>query len=366
MIRNINPSAPVHRNLWNSGFVMLSVAGLLMTVSAYMLMALMPLHISERMATDGVVCQEQLISAAAYAAGLFAFGPFCNWLVQRYRRGTVCVRAMEGYSVCAGLSWFLMGHRGLAIPVAIEILRFFTAAFYGLAILVLLGTLVVDKTDSSLRTHANHSAAWVARLGIALGPLAAVVLYRNASPADVCLWASVAGVVAAVLVRLVRFPFKTPEDDLRHVSADRFLLTGSWRMFLFTAVCYACYGYVLAMVGSVAFFALVLVGFLWALVTERFMHSQAYRSTDLFIAFVFILSAMSMFCSPNGMLPGFFTPCLLGAGVGMAGARSQLMLINECDHCRRGTAVGTFLLASEFGVAVGVLFGLFAMTIILV
>ena len=366
MIRELNPSAPVHNGLWNSGFVMLAVAGLLLTVSAYMLMALMPLHISERMATNGVVCQEQLISAAAYAVGLFAFGPFCNWLVQRYRRGTVCVRAIEGYSACAILSWFFLGHTGLAMPVVVEVLRFLTAAFYGLAIMVLLGTLVVDKTDSCLRTCANHSAAWLARLGLALGPLLAVVLYRNATPADVCLWASVAGVAAAVLVRLVRFPFKTPEDDLRHVSTDRFFLADSLRTFLFTAVCYACYGFVLAVVGAVAFYALVLVGFLWAMVSERFIPSQAYRSTDLFIAFVFILSAMSLFCSPNGVFPGFFTPCLLGAGVGMAGARSQLLLINECDHCRRSTAVDTFVLASEFGVAIGVLAGLVALTLQLV
>ena len=42
----------------------------------------------------------------------------------------------------------------------------------------------------------------------------------------------------------------------------------------------------------------------------------------------------------------------------MVGARSQLMLITHSDHCRRGTAISTFFLASEWGVAVGMLIGI--------
>ena len=172
------------------------------------------------------------------------------------------------------------------------------------------------------------------------------------------LWAALAGFASAILVRLVRFPFKTPEDDVHHMSFDRFMLGGEWHLFLFTAFSFACYGYVLTMVSSVAFFALVMVGFLWALLTERFMGTLNHGWTDLFVAFFFILSAMSVFCSPSGMLPGYFTPCLLGGGVGMVGARSQLMLITHSDHCRRGTAISTFFLASEWGVAVGMLIGI--------
>lgn len=358
MTVKFNTETPIHNNLWYSGFVMLALAGFLLTLSAYMLMALLPLHIGARMASSAVICQEQLLCAVTYALGLFAFGPFCNWLTQRYRRGLVCVRAIEGYTLCVAASWLVLKNPQWAIPLVIEVLRFFTAACYGLAAIVLFGTLIVDKTESVYRTRANHSAAWLARLGIALGPLTAIVLFRHTSAADVCLWAALAGFASAVLVRLVRFPFKTPEDDVPHMSFDRFMLGGEWHLFLFTALSFACYGYVLTMVSSVAFFTLVMVGFLWALLTERFMGTLNHAWTDLFVAFFFILSAMSVFCSPSGMLPGYFTPCLLGGGVGMVGARSQLMLITRSDHCRRGTAISTFFLASEWGVAVGMLIGI--------
>ena len=100
MTVKFNTETPVHNNLWYSGFVMLALAGFLLTLSAYMLMALLPLHIGARMASSAVICQEQLLCAVTYALGLFAFGPFCNWLTQRYRRGLVCVRAIEGYTLC--------------------------------------------------------------------------------------------------------------------------------------------------------------------------------------------------------------------------------------------------------------------------
>lgn len=141
------------------------------------------------MASSAVICQEQLLCAVTYALGLFAFGPFCNWLIQRYRRGLVCVRAIEGYTLCVAGSWLVLKNPQWAIPLVIEVLRFFTAACYGLAAIVLFGTLIVDKTESVYRTRANHSAAWLARLGIALGPLTAIVLFRHTSAADVCLWA---------------------------------------------------------------------------------------------------------------------------------------------------------------------------------
>ena len=358
MIVDLNPVTPSHHKLWHREFVMLAVAGMLLTTSAYMLLALIPLHMAGRMAAAPLVYNEQMLSAAVYALGLFAPGPFCNWLTQRYRRGIVCVRAMEGYVVCALASWIVLNNTAVASPWLVEALRFATAAFYGLAVLVLFGTLVIDKTESPLRTQGNHTAAWLARLGTALGPLFGILLYRNTCAADVCLWAAVCGMAAAVLVRFVNMPFKAPDDDVHHISADRFMLSGAWRLFFFTAMCFACYGYVLSVACSSAFYALVLVGYLWALVSEHFTGSFCHSRTDLFVAFFFVLSAMSVFCSPDGMLPGYLTPCLLGAGVGMTGARAQLMFISGSDHCRRGTAVCTFFLACEWGVAIGVLVGM--------
>ena len=45
MTVKFNAETPIHNNLWYSGFVMLALAGFLLTLSAYMLMALLPLHI---------------------------------------------------------------------------------------------------------------------------------------------------------------------------------------------------------------------------------------------------------------------------------------------------------------------------------
>lgn len=357
MLKELQPITPVHKSLWHGGFAMLALAALLLAASAYMLLALIPIGRAGNV--DFVVSQPtaHMWYSLAYAVGLFFFGPLCNWLVQRYRRGIVCVRATELYAACIVVSWFVF--RGM-LPVdffGLVALRFITGAFYALAVMVLLNTLVIDKSESNMRTKANHIMAWLLRFGMVLGPLVAIVVSRNAAVSDVCVWALAAAVIAAVLVRLVHLPFKTPEEDLHHLSADRFLLPGMWRLFFFTCLCFACFGYVLSFVSSVAFYSMMLVGFLWALISERFSSVFVHSDTNLLVAFFFILSAMSVFCSPDGMLPGYFTPCLLGAGIGMAGARAQLMFIDSSGHCRRGTAVTTFLLACESGVAIGLAVG---------
>lgn len=359
MLKELQPITPIHNSLWHGEFAMLALAALLLTSSAYMLLAIITLDTAASGSVADVFPKADIVCSLAYAVGIFLFGPLCNWYVQRYRRATVCVRAIELYVACNVVSWLVF--RGF-LPLhffGIVALRFLTGAFYGLAILVLLNTLVIDKSESAFRTRANHAMAWVMRLGMAVGPLVAIVVSRNLSLPDVCLWAMCAAMAAAVLVRLVRFPFKTPEDDLHHFSSDRFLLPSMWRLFFFTFCCFGCYGYVLSQAVSVAFYALVLVGFLWALFSERFTSVFVHSDINLLVASFFILSAMSVFCSPDGMLPGYFTPCLLGAGIGMVGARAQLLFIDGSGHCRRGTAVSTFLLACESGVAVGMAVGFF-------
>lgn len=358
MIRELQSTTPVHANLWHKGYSTLSLAGMLLVMSAYMLLTLTPLRLYGTVLATDVVVHVQIFSLLAYAVGMMVFGPICNWLTQRYRRGTVCIVSVAFYAMCALAHFFIATGDLPAHPYFVVGLRFVTGAFYGLALMVLYGTLVIDKTESWLRTRANHSAAWLARLAMAIGPIIAVILHRNHLSTYICGGAFGLAFVSAILMRVVSFPFKAPDEDVHVFSLDRFMMPQAWALFLFTACVFMCYGLLLAHTVSVAFYCMLLLGFLWALITEHWTSACSYNRRDLLVSALFVLMGMGMYFSTRVYMPSCLVASLIGAGLGMMGVKSQLAFIERSEHCRRGTAVSSFFLSCEMGVSVGVALGL--------
>lgn len=329
-----------------------------MVMSAYMLLTVTFLHLYKCSHGAETTPWLYMASLLAYGIGLFFFGPVCNWLIQRYRRGKVCSRAMAIQAVCAAATYFIMVGHMPAHPYLVIALRFVTGAFYGLAVMVLYGSLVIDKSESWLRTKANHSAAWLARLAMAIGPLLAIVLYRNAGLPYVCMAACAMTVVATMLVRVVNMPFKAPEEDVRLFSLDRFIRPQSWRLWLFTMGVFACYGLLVSHAMSVAFYAMVLLGFVWALASEHWAVACGYSRCDLLVSVAFVLMGLGAIHAANVSWSSCLMAGMLGAGLGMTGSKAQLLFLDHCQHCQRGTAVSSFFLACEAGVVIGTLLGL--------
>ena len=81
-------NTPVHVRLWHRDFWLLSMANLLLAMAVYILVPSMPIWLLE---TERYTQVEVGLSMGAFAAGLYLFGPFCSWLVQRFRRNRVCI-----------------------------------------------------------------------------------------------------------------------------------------------------------------------------------------------------------------------------------------------------------------------------------
>ena len=352
-MKGLGPLTPVHSSLWHHGFVILCVVALMLNAAAYMLSMVHPLLMHHYAAVDDSCRTGLASSGVAYLIGLFLFGPANNWLVQRYPRGRVCRVAVLGFGLCAVATYLMLCHREFFTWHRFALVRMFTGSFFGLASMVLLGTLVVDKTESWLRTLANHTVAWMLRFGMVLGPVAAIVLQRNVGLPRVCLSAFGLIAVAAVLLTCVWFPFKTPEDDVSRLSSDRFLLDGSLLPFVLTCAGFVVYGFVLMAVSSVMCYVLVLLGFLWVLVLERYLVVTSLSMRQLEVSLLFVVAGGASLLSDGALTAGLLGPGLLGAGIGMTAACSQLLLIERSGHCRRGTAVNTSFLACESGVALG-------------
>lgn len=163
-------NTPVHIKLWHKDFWRLCFANLLLMSSVYMLVFAIPYFlIQENFQQWQIGCV-----LLAYGLGLFLFGGFCSYLVQRYRRNMVCQLSILGVVVCLSVLYYLDTFWNIRFPFEILLaVRFLLGAFLGLAQMTLASTLVIDSCESFQRTEANYITSWFARFSIAVGPLLA-------------------------------------------------------------------------------------------------------------------------------------------------------------------------------------------------
>lgn len=348
----------VHIGLWNRSFWMLIVSNLLLCISVTMLIPALPLWLRT---TVHLNHQEVGMVMAAFAIGLFLPGPFCSFLVQRYRRNAIFI-----WSVIA-----------LALTMILPILQFMPkdalwiilvwrvvqGASFGLAQMVLSSTLIIDTCESHQRTEANHSATWFGRFALSLGPLLALLIMQFSAQFSFVippssLWtlnvffiSAVCCVLSALLVLCVHFPFRVPADNLHVMSCDRFLLTSAWPLFINLLLVSTGIGLLFSIPVSVHAYGMVMVGFLLAVLAERFVFCNAELRSEAVTGFIMISAALLILLSAR--LSPLTTP-LIGLGLGLVGGRFLLFFVKLSRHCQRGTSQSTFMLGWESGLAIGI------------
>ena len=146
-------NTPVHIKLWHKDFWRLCFANLLLMSSVYMLVFVIPYFLLlEKFQMWQIGCV-----LLAYGFGLFLFGGFCSYLVQRYRRNMVCQLSILGVVVCLSVLYYLDTFWNIRFSFEILLaVRFLLGAFLGLAQMSLASTLVIDSCESFQRTEANY------------------------------------------------------------------------------------------------------------------------------------------------------------------------------------------------------------------
>jgi len=343
-------NTPIHMRLWHRDFWLVAVANLLLSTTVMMLIPMLPKWM---LYTDGLTTEETGVAMAAFALGLFLPGAFCSYLIQRYRRNQVCVWAMLllGLTVLPPL---YVHHISYSVVVAMRIAQGFA---FSLAQMVLMSTLIIDTCESNQRTEANHSVTWFGRFAFSLGPLVALFVNHMIGFQMVLLVAGGCCVVAAMLVLTVHIPFRTPDDNVSIISFDRFLLTSGWPLMITLMVISSSIGLLLSLPLTMEFYALLMVGFLLALLAQRFVFPDAELKSEVVTGLILLIAAqLIMLFAPSSPL---CSP-LLGLGLGLVGARFLLFFIKLSRHCQRGTAQSTYLLGWESGLSLGVGVGYYA------
>ncbi len=332
----------------------MAIANLLLSMSVYGLVPIFPSWLAERGGSVDVCVG---LSFGAFALGMFALGCFCSYLVQRFRRNRVCILAVLGVAACSLLMYYDRGDSRFLSPESIIAVRFVQGALYGLSKMVLVSTLIIDTCESFARTEANHSAAWFGRFALSLGPVAGLLVSTFCGSDGVLLLSVGCAVLSALLVRVVKFPFRSPSDDVRLVSSDRFFLSEGIVLFANLAILASAVGLLFSITLSVNFFGMLMGGFLLALLAQRFVFRDAELKSEIVSGCILMAAGLLTMQIDVANSDEYFAPLLFGMGSGICASRFLLFFIKLSRHCQRGTSQSTFLLGWETGVGLGLTVG---------
>ena len=344
-------NTPVHIRLWHHDFWRMAIANMLLTMAVYILVPTLPQWLLQ---TQNFTLWETGLAMGAFGIGLFTFGGFVSFLVQHYRRNTVCLAAVLAMVGLFGLIYYAgLGSVFYAELPLMLIQRFALGASFGLAQMVLTSTLIIDVSESYQRTEANYAAAWFGRFALSLGPLTGLLLLRIAGFQTVLLVAGLLAAAALVLVSLVDFPFRAPMDDIPVVSLDRFFLPHGVPLFLNLQLIMLAVGLLFSLSLTEQFYAMMMVGFLMAILAQRFVFRDAEVKSEVVTGLILMGAALLMMLTRTQQIVSYAAPAFVGFGLGIIGSRFLLFFIKLSRHCKRGTSQSTFILGWESGIAWG-------------
>lgn len=345
-------STPVHIHLWNRDFWHLAIANLLLTMSVTMMIPTLPVWL---MGEENLSTQETGILMGVFGVGIFLLGAFCSFLVQRYRRNQVCMLSILAIIGCQAFLYYGDTLKSEFIDFSLVLIqRILLGAFFGLSVMVLESTLVIDSCEASQRTEANHSAAWFARFALALGPLGGVYLMQMLGFSSVLIGSMVCAGAALLLIRLVNFPFRTPEEHLHAVCLDRFFLSNGSLLFINMIMISIVIGLVMSMITTPLFYMMMMVGFLLAIVAQHFVFRDAELKSEVVTGLILIGAALLLMLTRTQQVVSYLSPAFIGLGIGIVGSRFLLFFIKLSRHCQRGTSQSTYLLGWESGLSIGI------------
>ena len=347
----------VHIRLWQYEFWLLAISEFLLSMSVYMLLPTMPQWL---VSDQNLSAEETGLVMGAFGVGLFLLGAFVSYLVQCYRRNIVCIVAIAALAALLALLYYIdsLRYQFVEFPVLV-LLRFAIGAVFGLSQMVLCSTLIIDTCESFQRTEANFATGWFGRIALALGPLAGLLLLRYTDYATVFLAATGCAVASLVLVLMVNFPFRTPEDDVPVTCLDRFFLPHGTVLFLNLLLITVAFGLLLSFQLPLLFYAMIMCGFILSLLCWRFVFSDAELKSEVVSGLILFGVALIMLLTRSALpIVDYAAPLFIGLGMGLIGSRFLLFFIKLSRHCQRGTSQSTFMLGWESGIAVGLGLGL--------
>lgn len=343
--------------LWTSHFVRICVANLLLFVSLYMLYPVLPVVMAERL---GVPISGTGLLYLFFVLGMLIVGPFHNYLVDVYKRKSVCMLSFVALMATVAGYAFVRSQSELLILCLVQGVAFGLATTAGV-------TLAIDITHTSSRSSGNLLFSWAARLGMILGIALGIFLFGVYGFESLLYFSVAVGAMGVLVISGVYVPFRAPIAT-NICSCDRFLLPRGLLPALNLILIAFVPGMLLPMlldspvhvaIGgiSVPFFGVAGIGFLLTAVLARLLFRGSNKMwIQIVVGLVLMagaIGAMSQVIFPQ-VTELLLAAILFGLSLGLIAPEFLIMFVKLSQHCQRGTANTTHLLVWEMGIALGI------------
>ncbi len=187
--------------LWTGNMVLLSLSNFLLYASLYMMLPALPLWMVRHW-----YCSYAEAGAAVAVFGLAMFlpGAFNSYLIDTFKRKSVCLVAMFLF-VASSLLYPYVATVGF-----IALVRAVQGGLFSVITMTTGSTLVIDVTASRRRTDANIAFSWVGRFGMVAGLALGIYIYPYWNFHHVVYTCVALGTLALLLILAVDVPFRAP------------------------------------------------------------------------------------------------------------------------------------------------------------
>ena len=368
--------------LWNSNYIKVMTANFTLFFAFYLLTPLLPLYLSEHFnATKDVIG----LVLSGYSVTALLFRPFSGYFVDSFPRKRVLMICFALFAV------FFAGYLAASTLLLFTIVRTLHGGPFG-AVTVANSTVAIDVLPSSRRNEGIGYYGLGNNLGMALGPIVGIALYRWSNNFELLFWLALAvacfGLTVDATVKLKESKSTTrisdkevltsgikvqtsklPKKTTKKISFDRFFLVKGWLIganMVFFGFCFGVLSNYLAIYskeamgitgGTGTYFLLCAVG----LMLSRLQGSRALRKGRLThnaaTGIVTSLIGYTLFIACPNAVGYYGSAILIGLGNGHLWPAFQNMTISVANNNERGTANSTILVSWDIGMGLGVLVG---------
>lgn len=350
----------------NSDFWKLIATNFFITAAMYMLIPTLPHFLMQGLGLTPVLTA---VATSITGVGVFALGPFCSYSIQRFRRNKICIISIAVTAASFIAASYIIDEMqtteiSAEFALALIAARLTAGAFFGLSLIILNSTLIIDSCVSSKRTQANAISSWTHLLAIPTGMAGGSLTLAESNTQDVFYAASAACAIAIILIMSAKFPFKAPEETIKKCSLDRFIAKGSLILFLPTIFAATLLGETIVQIYDIEELAYMGFGCIAAISslvltrpkkerTAKFKIPAKHITISACTGYVILLISILLLHIGSTAYTNAGMACL-GLGATFTLSSIHLCFIESADHCQRGSAESTYLLAIEFGIAAGI------------
>ena len=331
--------------VWSGNFILLAFSGFLTFAMVYGLLTANTMNLT---ADEDYTFGQAAFYMSTFAIGPFLIGSFNAFLIDRYKRKSVCQLALLLLIVTTFLLLYV------TTPSGIMILRLAQGIFFSLVIMAGGNTLAIDVTPSHKRTHANVSYAWSIRFGSLLGLMFSAFFYGTIRYEHLIYILCGLGLLGLILMLPVKVKFHAPLNP-PIFSLDRFLLLSTLRLAANLLLIGMILGFLIGHNFDYTFFLLIAVGFVLAIIFNRLKLNDISIITGTETGYAVLILGLVLSALSTGIVSYYIGSVITGIGMGITLSRYLLAFIGKAQHCERGTAGNTYMITMELGVLLGFL-----------